>query len=120
MAWSRWVLLGPDDGWGARLGTGRTAIYLLAALALVANMLDLATGLDMILTYGSHLELNPLARNIVEGLGPLGLVHAKLSVVLLGVLIFIWNARIGRARLARNCLVFALGVGMLGATSNLV
>jgi hypothetical protein len=114
------MMLGPEDGWGARLATGSTAIYLLACLALLANMLDLATGLNVMLTYGIHLEQNPLARAIMNGSGPLGLIQAKLGVVLLGVLVFVWTARLGRGRLARNCLVFAVGVGMLGTTSNMV
>jgi hypothetical protein len=118
--WLRQVLLGPEDGWGARMATGQSAIYLLACLAMLTNMLDLATGLNMMLTHGIHLEQNPLARAIMHSSGPLGLVQAKLAVVLLGVLVFVWTARVGRARLARNCLVFALGVGMLGAASNMI
>jgi hypothetical protein len=120
VAWLRDVLLGPDDGWGARLGTGSTAIYLLAGLALLTHTLDLATGLNMMLIHGIHLEQNPLARSIMYNSGPLGLVQAKLGVVLLGVLVFVWTARVGRARLARNCLVFAVGAGVLGVTSNMV
>jgi hypothetical protein len=116
----RHVLLGPEHGWGARLATGRTAIYLLAGLALLVHVLDLATGLNMMLTYGIHLEQNPLARAIMQSSGPIGLAQAKLGVVGLGVLVFVWTARVGRARLARNCLVFAVGAGVLGATSNMV
>jgi len=119
-AWIRNMLLGPEDGWGARLLTGSSAIYLLAGLALLAHALDLATGLNMMLTHGIHLEQNPLARAIMESSGPLGLAQAKLGVVLLGVVVFVRTARAGRARLARNCLVFALGAGVLGATSNIV
>jgi hypothetical protein len=118
--WWQWVLLGPEHGWGARLATGRTAIYLLAALALITHLLDLATGLNMMLTHGIQLEQNPLARGIMQTSGPLGLIQVKLGVVGLGVLVFLWTARIGRARLARNCLVFAVGAGILGFSSNLV
>ena len=118
-AW-RWLLFGSEDGWGARLATGRNAIYLLATLAIVAHILDLATGINMMLTHGIHLEQNPIARSIMEAAGPLGLAQVKLGIVSAGVLVFIWNANLGRARLARNCLVFALGAGMLGAASNLV
>src|SRR5919204_3799867 len=109
--WSRWLLLGSDDSWGARLLTGQTAIYLLALLVVVAHALDLATGLRMMLTYGVHLEQNPLARFIIVSSGPLGLIWVKLGVVLLGVLLFVRTAQLGRARLARNCLLFAIGVG---------
>jgi Domain of unknown function (DUF5658) len=117
---SRWVLLGSDDSWGARLATGPMAIYLLAALVLFVHLLDLITGLRMMLVFGIHLEQNPLARYIMTSSGPVGLIQAKLAVVLLGVLLFVRTAQVGRARLARNCLVFAAGVGVLGASSNLV
>jgi Domain of unknown function (DUF5658) len=119
-AWLRCVLLGPEDGWGARTATGTTAIYVLASLALVAHVLDLALGLNMMLTHGIHLEQNPIARVIMESSGPLGLAQVKLGVVAFGVMVFIWTARVGRARLARNCLVFVVGAGVLGATSNIV
>jgi hypothetical protein len=119
-SWSRWVLLGADDSWGARLATGRTAIYVLAALVIILHALDLATGLRMMLSYGIHLEQNPLARYIMTSSGPLGLIYVKLGVVLAGVLLFVRTAQLGRARLARNCLLFAASVGMLGAASNLV
>lgn len=118
--WSRWLLLGSDDSWGARLLTGQTAIYLLALLVVVAHVLDLGTGLRMMLTYGVHLEQNPVVRFIILSSGPLGLIWVKLGVVLLGVLLFVRTAQLGRARLARNCLLFAIGVGLLGAASNLV
>jgi hypothetical protein len=117
---TRWLLLGPDSGWGARVATGRTAIYVLALLVVIFHTLDLATGLRMMLVYGIGLEQNPLARLIMESGGPLGLVAFKLGVVLLGVLLFVRTAHMGRARLARNCLVMALTIGLLGATSNLV
>jgi hypothetical protein len=50
----------------------------------------------------------------------LGLIPLKLGVVLIGVALFVRTARFGRARLARNCLVLAAAIGLLGATSNLV
>jgi Domain of unknown function (DUF5658) len=116
----RWLLLGTDDGWGARLATGPTGIYLLAALVIALHALDLATGLRMMLTHGVQLELNPLARMIMRDVGPYGLVAAKLGVVVCGVILFVRTAQVGRARLARNCLIFAAGVGILGAASNLI
>jgi hypothetical protein len=118
--WTRWVLLGPEDGWGARLATGSVAIYTLAAFALVVHALDLATGVHMMVNYGLHLELNPLARGVMASAGPLGLVALKLGVVAFSVALFVRFAQIGRARLARNCLLFAVGVGMLGFASNMV
>jgi hypothetical protein len=118
--WTRRVLLGDDDSWGATLATSPGGIYLLAGLALVLHSLDLATGLRMMLVYGIELEQNPLARYIMATVGPVGLIEVKLGVVLLGVLLFVRTAQQGRARLARNCLLVAAGVGLLGWASNLV
>jgi hypothetical protein len=118
--WTRWVLLGDDESWGATLGTGQIGIYRLAALVLIMHILDLATGLRMMLVYGIHLEQNPVARYIMQTAGPLALVEVKLGVVAIGVLLFIKTAQVGRARLARNCLLLAAGIGMLGWASNLV
>ena len=97
-----------------------TAIYLLAGLVIPLQVLDLVTGLRMMLTYGTHLEQNPLARFAMLYAGPVGLIALKLAVVIGGVLPFVRTAQLGRARLARNCLLFAAAVGMLGAASNLV
>ncbi len=118
--WTRWLLLGNDESWGARFATGPLGILVLAAFALVMHILDLATGLRMMLVYGIHLEQNPLARFIMHNAGPLGLVEIKLGVVLAGILLFVRTAQVGRPRLARNCLLIAAGIGMLGLTSNLV
>lgn len=118
--WTRWVLLGNDDSWGATLATGRIGILALAALALLMHVLDLASGLRMMLVYGIQLEQNPLARFIMNTGGPLGLVEMKLGVVLAGVLLFVRTARLGRPRLARNCLLIAAGIGLLGFASNMV
>jgi hypothetical protein len=119
-SWSRRVLLGPDDGWGAHLATGPVAIYVLAVLVLVVHVLDLATGLSMMARHGIELEQNPLARYIMLTAGPLGLIPLKLGVVGFGVTMFVRAAQLGRARLARNCLVFSAGVGVLGVASNMV
>jgi len=122
-AWllTRKLLLGPDDNsWGATLATGRMGITALAMLTVTLHALDLATGLRMMLAYGTDLEQNPLARLIMNSAGPLALVEAKLGVVLAGVLLFVSTARAGRPRLARNCLLMASCLGMLGFASNLV
>ena len=118
--WTRWVLLGNDKSWGATLATGPVGIYGLAAFALLMHVLDLATGLRMMHVYGIQLEQNPLARFIMHTAGPLGLVEVKLGVVAIGVLLFVKTAHVGRARLARNCLLLAGGIGILGWSSNLV
>jgi hypothetical protein len=118
--WTRWVLLGDDNSWGARLATSRYAIAALASLAVILHALDLMTGLRMMLVYGIQLEQNPLARALMNDTGPLGLAAAKLGVVVFGVLLFVRTARAGRPRLARNCLLLAAGIGLLGFTSNMV
>ena len=118
--WTRLVLLGRDDSWGATLATGRIGILALACVALLMHVLDLASGLRMMLVYGIQLEQNPLARFIMHTGGPLGLVEVKLGVVLAGVLLFVRTAQLGRPRLARNCLVIATCVGLLGFASNMV
>jgi hypothetical protein len=92
----------------------------LAAFALLMHVLDLATGLRMMLVYGIGLEQNPLARFIMTTSGPIGLIELKLGVVLAGLVLFVRTAQAGRPRLARNCLLLAAGMGMLGWTSNLV
>src|SRR5438105_2860167 len=117
---TRWLLLGPDDSWGATLATGPLAITCLAMLAVLLHALDLASGIRMMLVYGIGLEQNPLARLLMTDLGPLGLAVAKLGVVGLGVLLFVRTAQAGRPRLARNCLLLAAGSGLLGFTSNLI
>ena len=68
-SWTRWVLLGADDSWGATLATGPLGIYALAAFALLMHVLDLATGLRMMQVYGIELEQNPLARFIMTPSG---------------------------------------------------
>jgi hypothetical protein len=118
--WTRWVLLGAEDSWGATLATGPRGIYTLASLALALHLLDLASGLRMMLEYGIHLEQNPLARFIMNTAGPIGLIEVKVAVVLAGVLLFVRTAQVGRPRLARNCLLIAAGIGLLGWTSNQV
>jgi hypothetical protein len=116
----RWVLLGSDDSWGARVGTGPTTLYALAVLTLVLHALDVATGIRMMLVYGINLEQNPIARGIMQAAGPLGLIEAKFFIVGLGVVLFLRAAKLGRARLARNCLLLAAALGALGFSSNLV
>jgi hypothetical protein len=117
---TRLLLLGPDNSWGATLATGPIAITSLAVLALTMHALDLASGIRMMLVYGIQLEQNPLARAIMTDFGPLGLAAAKFGVVGVGVLLFVRTAQVGRPRLARNCLLLAALIGLLGFTSNMV
>jgi uncharacterized membrane protein len=116
----RFVLLGPEQSWGATFATGPGVILALAALTILLHTLDLATGLRMMLVHGIALEQNPLARAIMLSGGPYALTAAKMAVVLGAVMLFVRTARRGRARLARNCLVLSATVGLLGTVSNLV
>ena len=102
------------------MATRPLAIYALAGFALVMHVMDLATGLRMMQLYGIELEQNPLARALMYRAGPAGLVEVKLAVVLVGLGLFVRVAHVGRPRLARNCLLIATVIGMLGWTSNLV
>ena len=118
--WTHWVLLGADDSWGATLATSPLGIYALASVAMLMHVLDLATGLRMMQLYGIALEQNPLARFVMHSAGPIGLIELKLGVVLAAVLLLVRTAQVGRPRLARNCLLLAAGMGVLGWSSNLV
>src|SRR5947209_3508620 len=92
----RWLLLGPEDSWGATLATGQAAITALAALAVFTHVLDLASGVRMMLVYGVHMEQNPIARALMLSGGPLRLAEVKLLIVMAGVLLFMRTARAGR------------------------
>ena len=118
--WTRWVLLGAEDSWGATLATGPLGIFLLAGFALAMHVLDLTTGLRMMQVFGIETEQNPLARFIMHTAGPIGLIELKLGVVASAVLLFVFTAQVGRPRLARNCLLLVAGMGILGWSSNLV
>ena len=85
--WTRWVLLGAEDSWGATLATGPLGIYTLASFALLMHVLDLATGLRMMQLYGIELEQNPLARFMMQNAGPADLT--RLSLELAARLIFL-------------------------------
>jgi hypothetical protein len=56
----------------------------------------------------------------MQSWGSIGLIEMKLGVVLGAVLLFVFTAQVGRPRLARNCLLLAAGMGILGWSSNLV
>jgi hypothetical protein len=102
----------------SRIATSPLAIVLLAALALAAQMLDLLTGLRMVLAYGIDAELNPLIRAAFISAGPAGAAALKLSAATLSVAALVFLARAGRAQLARNCLLLAVDIGFVGALSN--
>jgi uncharacterized membrane protein len=74
----------------------------------------------MMLVYGIHMEQNPIARALMQSGGPLRLAEVKLAIVMTCLLLFMRTARAGRPRLARNCLLLAAGIGLLGFASNMV
>lgn len=112
------LLLGPEGARGAHVATGPAAIVLLAALALVAHLLDLATAVRMMATLGPAAELNPIARQLFEDGGALAVAIAKVGVVGGGVVTLLGLAQTGRPRLARNALVAVFWLGFLGFVSN--
>jgi hypothetical protein len=117
---ARVVLLGPEHSSATHVGTGRAAIVGLTGLAVLLNVLDLVSGVRLMLHYGTQAEQNLIARTLFEISGPLGLAAVKLGVVGGGVLALMYLARNGRTRLARNSLVLIAIVGLLGLSSNLV
>ncbi|MBV9356292.1 MAG: hypothetical protein JO023_12285 [Chloroflexi bacterium] len=102
----------------AGIGTNPVVITLLAVLVLVAQLLDLVSGLRMVLDDGINAELNPLFRLILVSTGPAGAAVVKLSVAVLVVTLLLRLARAGRAQLARNCLLVAIDIGLVGLLSN--
>jgi threonine/homoserine efflux transporter RhtA len=116
---ARGISAAPEP-WGTRLACGPRGIILLATGALLLQILDLLTGIRLMLVFGIDQEQNPIARALFQTGGPLGLASVKLGVVLAAALVLVLLARAGRARLARNTLVVVALLGLLGFTSNLV
>ena len=114
------LLLGRPDAWGARAFTSPRAILTLAAIAITLHGCDLLTGVHMMLTYGTNLELNPVARGLLVHTGPLGLGVVKMGVVSTVGILFVQMAQSGHPRLARNCLFVVSLLGALGWISNQV
>jgi hypothetical protein len=112
-----WRMVCPQHN-ARRIATSPVAIALLAALALAAQLLDLLTGLRMVLAYGIDAELNPLLRAALISAGPAGAAALKLGAATLSVAALVFLARTGRAQLARNCLLLAVDIGFVGALSN--
>jgi hypothetical protein len=99
---------------------GGTVVYLLAAIAMILQELDLYTGTRMMERYGLAYEQNPFARALFATGGPILLEAAKLGVVLSITYLMLRFAKRGRVRLARNTLWFIAILGLLGLVSNLV
>jgi hypothetical protein len=102
----------------AGIATSPVAMTLLATIVLVAQALDLVSGLHMVLRYGMGAELNPLLRVMLISAGPAGAAVVKLGAAVLAVALLLGLARTGRTLLARNCLLIAVVIGFVGALSN--
>src|SRR3954451_14202277 len=98
---------------------GGLDLYVLVVAAVLAQMLDAASGAWMMHTRGLTSELNPLMRAVFAGGGAPTLMAGKLVLALAGVAAFVTLAGTGRGRLARLCLVVTIGVGLVGWWSNL-
>lgn len=116
----RAILLGPEHGWGARIGCDPRTLTGLAVCALLLHVLDLVTGIRLMTLFGIDQEQNPVARALFQSSGPAGLAMVKVGVVAIGVLLLLSLARAGRPRLARNALLAIALLGLLGFSSNLV
>ncbi|MBV9174686.1 MAG: hypothetical protein JOZ81_31880 [Chloroflexi bacterium] len=110
--------LGRDQGRAPRVATSPLMIAFLGGLVLLAQALDLLSSLSMVLQYGVDAELNPLFRGILISIGPVGVAVVKLGVAAFVVSVLQALAWIGRPRLARNSLLIAVNIGVVGALSN--
>ena len=72
----------------------------------------------MILRHGINAELNPILRVVFISSGPVGLAVIKLGVAAVVVAVLQRLAHEGRSQLARNSLLIAVIVGLIGALSN--
>ncbi|MBV9175172.1 MAG: hypothetical protein JOZ81_34385 [Chloroflexi bacterium] len=100
------------------VATSPLVIALLGRLALLAQALDLLSSLRMVLEHGINAELNPLLRVILVSAGPVGVAIVKLGLAAFVVSVLQHLAYVGRPRLARNSLLIAVNVGVIGALSN--
>ena len=93
-------------------------LAILAALAIVLQVFDLVTALQMVLHYGPQAELNPLVRATYVSLGPLGLGFLKLLPVAT-ILVLSGLGVGGRPYLVRNLLALTVMLGAVATESNL-
>src|SRR4051794_33327719 len=90
---------------------GGLDLYVLVVAAVLAQMLDAASGAWMMHTRGLTSELNPLMRAVFAGGGAPTLMAGKLVLALAGVAAFVTPARTRRGRRAPPFPLVALGVG---------
>lgn len=96
----------------------RVVLTLLVLFVLLTQLLDLLTALHMVLSYGVDAELNPLLRTALIQSGLAGATAFKLGGATVAVVMWLALARAGRGRLARNCLLLAVAIGLVGVLSN--
>jgi threonine/homoserine efflux transporter RhtA len=85
----------------------------------VAQLLDLATFVPAVARVGIHAESNPFARTLYELAGPLGPAALKAAAIAIMLLALVRVARRFPRRVVPSAAVIA-GIGLFGATSNLV
>ena len=96
----------------------RLRLGLLAAVALLLQVLDLVTSRRLIMEYGIAAELNPLLAAAFTAGGPGHVVVLKLSGAVMSVGTLLGLGAAGRPRLARNSLLLAIPIGAVGWLSN--
>lgn len=87
----------------------------------VAQMLDLATYVEMVRRVGPMAEVNPIVRELFAGYGYPAVAIAK--VVLLAIVSAIAAILVGpqsRRRLAGGLVGLGIAIGILGGTSNAI
>jgi hypothetical protein len=91
----------------------------LAAAAMLFQVLDGATAIQMMYESGQHAELNPVIRDVFHNLGPLGVLSLKVGVASVVLSMLVYLAHRGHVVLARNFLLISIGLGVIGTLSNI-
>jgi hypothetical protein len=94
-------------------------IMLLACVAVVVDVIDAVTGIQMMSARGASAELNPVVRSIFLLVGPGGVLALKIAAATLVLTAFVYLAWRGRRRLAANAILLAIAMGVLGVLSNI-
>ena len=89
------------------------------AAAAAAQLLDLATFIPGVARVGIGAETNPLARTLYLSVGPLGPAALKAAAIALMLTILVRVVKRFPAYIVPSAALVA-GVGLLGATSNLL
>ena len=93
-------------------------LAILAALAIVLQVSDVVTAIQMVVHYGPQAELNPVVRIVYVSLGPIGLGMLKLAPV--GMILSLGGLGLDRRPiLVRNLLMLTVMLGVVATESNL-